>query len=62
MICTKFNRNWLTGCGEEDFKKFRVFLNLCYYLPLEKGIGLQLNNSEFHLSMNDLRQLCLKLA
>jgi hypothetical protein len=25
MICTKFDRNWLAGSGEKDFKKFSAY-------------------------------------
>jgi hypothetical protein len=36
-------------------KIFSVFLLICYYLPLDKGLPL-------HLNKNDLCKVCLKLA
>jgi hypothetical protein len=41
-ICTKFDRIWLPGSGEDIFLNFSVFLFFCYYLPLEKRYPLQL--------------------
>jgi hypothetical protein len=62
MICTKFHWNWPVGSGEEDLEIFSVFLLFCYYLPLEKGNPLHLNNLESPFTKNDLCQVWLKLA
>jgi hypothetical protein len=43
-------------------KKLSVFLLFCYYLPLEKGNPLHLNNLESPTPKNDLCQVWLKLA
>jgi hypothetical protein len=44
------------------FKNFSVFLFFWYYLPLEKGNPLHLNNLESPLPKDDLCQVWLKLA
>jgi hypothetical protein len=44
------------------FKIFSAFLLFCYYLPLEKGDPLHLNNLETPLPKDDLCQVWLKLA
>jgi hypothetical protein len=41
---------------------FREFLLFCYYLPLGKGVVLDLYNFESPLPKDDLCQLWLKLA
>jgi hypothetical protein len=43
-------------------KIFSVFLLFCYYLPLEKGNPLHLNNLESPPPKDDLCQVWLKLA
>jgi hypothetical protein len=61
MICTKFHWNWPAG-SEDFFFNFSVFLFDCYYLPLEKGIALNMNSFESPLPKDDLCQLWLQLA
>jgi hypothetical protein len=39
-----------------------IFLLFCYYLPLERGIPLHLNNPETPPPKDDLCQVWLKLA
>ena len=41
---------------------FSVFLIFCYYLPLEKGVVLHLNNSESLLPKDDLCQLRMQIG
>ena len=63
MLCAKFGWNWLSGSGEEEFLIFvNVFSLFRYYLPLKKGVVLQLNNFEFPLPKVSLCQVKLKLA
>ena len=51
MLCAKFNWNWLSGSGEEDFFNFvNVFSLFCHYLPLEKGGALHLNKLKSNLN------------
>jgi hypothetical protein len=52
----------LLGLEKKIFKIFKVFLLICYYLPLEKGYPLHLNKSESPLAKDDLCQVWLKLA
>jgi hypothetical protein len=46
MLCTKFDWNWQSSSGEEVFQKLSVILLFCFYLPLDRGFILHLNNSK----------------
>ena len=59
MLCAKFDWNWTSGSGEEDFYKFLLFRN---YLHLEKGGALHLNKLESPSPKDALCQVWLKLA
>jgi hypothetical protein len=55
----------LTSSGGEDLKKksvYLVFLIFRYYLPLEKGVALHMNNFEPPSIKDDLCQFWLQLA
>jgi hypothetical protein len=58
IICTKFDRIWLVGSGEDFFKIFSVFLLFCYYLPLERDNPPHLKN----LNPLPLRMNCGKFG
>ena len=61
MLGAKFGWNWLSGSGEEDFKKnFNIILHFHYYLPLKKGGALHLNKFESPPPKNALCQVWLK--
>ena len=60
MLCAKYDWNWPTGSGEEDFflKLVNLFTLFCNYPPLEKG-GLLL-----WTNLNPLhpRMICAKFG
>jgi hypothetical protein len=56
-----FDWIWPAGSGEEDFfLKISVFLHFRYYLPLENGYPLRLNNIKSPTSKDDLCQVWLE--
>jgi hypothetical protein len=64
MTCVKSGSEIGTVVLEKKiFKKnSSVFLLFRYYLPLEKGYPLHMNNSESPLPKDDLYKVWLKLA
>ena len=55
MLCAKFDPNWHSGSGEEDFFNFvNVFLLFRNYLHLEKGVALHLGKFESPLTKDAL--------
>ena len=63
MVCAKFCWNWSRDSGEEHFLNiFNWIIYFCYYLPLEKGVALQMNKLEPPLPKDDLGQVWSKLA
>ena len=63
MLCAKFDRNWPSGSGEEDFFDFlNVFSLFRNYLPFEKDMALHLKKLESSSPKDALCQVWLKLA
>ena len=60
MFCDKLNWNWPSG--SRFFNFVDVFLLFCNYLPLQKGVVLNLYKFEFPLPKDELCQVWLKLA
>ena len=47
MLCAKFGWIWASGSGEEDFLISSKYFLLRKYLPVEKGVVLDLEKFEF---------------
>ena len=60
MFCAKFNWNW--PCGSRFSYFVDVFLLFRNYLPLQKGVVLNLYKFKFPLPKDELCQVWLKLA
>ena len=61
LLCAKFDWNWPSGSGEEDFLISSMFFSLFRnYLPLEKGGALYLNKLESPSPKDALCQVWLK--
>ena len=63
MLCAKFDWNWPSGSGEEDFFNFvNVFSLFGNYSPLEKDRVLHLKKLDSPSPKNALSQVWFKLA